>query len=54
MDDGNTENDPEVTAREEDAAIRGWLRLADDVLKTPKADGSPEEPLEEPAGDAPA
>jgi hypothetical protein len=28
------QSDEERAAREESAAVRGWLRLADDVLKT--------------------
>jgi hypothetical protein len=39
-DRGLTEPDPqsdeERAAREESAAVRGWLRLADDVLKIEK------------------
>ncbi len=42
MDDEKAENDPEVTAPEDNAVVRGWLRLADDVLKTPSPEGTPE------------
>jgi hypothetical protein len=38
MDDREPESDAEQTAREETAIVRGWLRLADDVLKTASPD----------------
>ena len=42
MDAGETQDDTEQDAREESAVVRGWLKLADDVLKT----SSPEEKAE--------
>ena len=33
MADQDPEGDAERAAREESAVVRGWLRLADDVLK---------------------
>jgi hypothetical protein len=35
MDERDPQNDVERAALEESAIVRGWLRLADDVLKTP-------------------
>jgi hypothetical protein len=37
MDDRKPESDPEHATPEESAVVRGWLRLADDVLKQPTA-----------------
>ena len=42
MDDREPETDPGLTASEEIALVRGWLRLADDVLKTPTPEEKPE------------
>jgi len=58
MEDTEQEDESQRAAREESAVLRGWLRLADDVLKQPTAAEAAEEPLEEPleepAGDTPA
>jgi hypothetical protein len=42
LEEPNPQSDDERAAREEIAVVRGWLRLADDVLKSPK----PEEKAE--------
>ena len=42
MDETEPESDPDLMAREEIAIVRGWLRLADDVLKTPTPEAKPE------------
>ena len=42
MDAGETRDDTEQDALEENAVVRGWLKLADDVLKT----AQPEEKAE--------
>lgn len=38
MADSDPTSDTERNAREESAVVRGWLRLADDVLKKPQPD----------------